>query len=263
MLRVPARSNARLPLLSGAALVYVSAPMTSLLLVAAAAALPNAIQLEKATARFAPTELTVDLSSMPDGEKAALARLVEAARVMDGIFLRQAWAGNPDLLVTLAGDVTPLGRARLHAFLVNKGPWSRIDHDRPFLPGVAAKPPEANFYPPGSTKEQIEQWLKSLPEDQRASASGFFSVVRTSASGKLTSIPYAVEYQGELARAASLLREAARVTAQPTLKAFLNARADAFLSNDYYDSDVAWMQLDSSIEPTIGPYEVYNDEWFN
>ena len=59
------------------------------------------------------------------------------------------------------------------------------------------------------------------------------------------------------------MREAAALTTQPTLKAFLNARADAFLTNDYYASDVAWMELDASIEPTIGPYEVYEDEWFN
>ena len=76
-------------------------------------------------------------------------------------------------------------------------------------------------------------------------------------------MPYSVEYQGELARAAALLREAAQLTTQPTLKTFLTTRADAFLSNDYYASDVAWMELDASIEPTIGPYEVYEDEWFN
>ena len=76
-------------------------------------------------------------------------------------------------------------------------------------------------------------------------------------------MPYSVEYQGELALAASLLREAAALTTQPTLQKFLTSRADAFISNDYYASDVAWMELDASIEPTIGPYEVYEDEWFN
>ncbi len=76
-------------------------------------------------------------------------------------------------------------------------------------------------------------------------------------------MPYSVEYQGELARAAELLRDAAALTAEPTLKAFLTKRADAFLSNDYYESDVAWMELKGAIEPTIGPYEVYEDEWFN
>ena len=80
--------------------------------------------------------------------------------------------------------------------------------------------------------------------------------------GKLQAIPYSVEYQGELELAAARLREAARLTAQPSLRAFLEARAAAFLSNDYYASDVAWMKLDASIEPTIGPYETYEDGWF-
>jgi hypothetical protein len=76
-------------------------------------------------------------------------------------------------------------------------------------------------------------------------------------------VPYSTEYQGELAIAAQHLRAAAAATAQPTLKAFLESRAAAFASNDYYDSDVKWMELDATIEPTIGPYEVYEDEWFN
>jgi hypothetical protein len=76
-------------------------------------------------------------------------------------------------------------------------------------------------------------------------------------------VPYSVEYQGELVRASALLREAADLTSEPTLQRFLRSRADAFLSNDYYESDAAWMEVDSALEPTIGPYEVYTDEWFN
>ena len=87
---------------------------------------------------------------------------------------------------------------------------------------------------------------------------------RSAASGgSFTLVPYSVEYQNELARAAALLREAAALATEPTLKTFLTKRADAFLSNDYYDSDVAWMELKGAIEPTIGPYEVYEDELFN
>ncbi|MDQ6656002.1 MAG: hypothetical protein M3Y80_09335, partial [Verrucomicrobiota bacterium] len=71
------------------------------------------------------------------------------------------------------------------------------------------------------------------------------------------------EYQSALLTAARLLREAAEAASEPTLKRFLAARADAFVSNDYYASDVAWMELNSAIEPTIGPYEVYEDGWFN
>ncbi|MGI8438421.1 MAG: dipeptidyl-peptidase 3 family protein, partial [Chthoniobacterales bacterium] len=76
-------------------------------------------------------------------------------------------------------------------------------------------------------------------------------------------VPYNMEYQSHLLRAAKLLREAAELTTEPTLKRFLSARAESFLTNDYYASDVAWMELQGAIEPTIGPYEVYEDGWFN
>src|SRR5439155_19379893 len=145
----------------------------------------------------------------------------------------------------------------------NQGPWSRLDKEAPFIPGVGAKPPQANFYPAAATKEEVDAWIKGLPDPEAERARGFFTTIRRGSDGRLTALPYSLEYQGELARAASLLREAAGLTSQPSLKSFLDKRADAFISNDYYASDVAWMELDASIEPTIGPYEVYEDDWFN
>jgi hypothetical protein len=228
------------------------------------APLPDAAGLQRMTARFAPVDLKVDLSKLPDNEKRALAKMVQAARLMDTLFMRQSWAGNETLLLDLLKDTSALGRERLHAFLLNKGPWSRLDEGRPFLPGVPAEPPASgNFYPAGSTKADIEQWVKSLPEPQQRPATGFYTTLRRGPDGKFVTVPYSVEYQGELAQSAQLLREAAALTKQPTLQAFLTARADAFLSNDYYASEVAWMELDASVEPTIGPYEVYEDNWFN
>ncbi len=225
-------------------------------------------KLQAAAAQYAPTEIGADISKLPANEQQALAKLVQAGWIMDALFLRQAWSGNEGLLLNLLTDPSPLGQARLHYFLINKGPWDRLDHNRPFIAGVPAKPEGANFYPAGAAKADIEAWMKTLPEAQQAQASGFFTTVRRGPAGKagkpaFVLVPYSVEYQGELARAADLLREAAALTTQPTLKAFLSSRADAFLSNDYYASDVAWMELDASIEPTIGPYEVYEDEWFN
>lgn len=227
------------------------------------ASMPTEAQLQQMISRFAPVEIGADLSALPKSEQAALAKMVEAARLMDGLFLQQVWAGNPSLLVELAGDRTPLGQARLHYFLINKGPWSRLDHDAPFIPGVPAKPDTANFYPADATKEEIEQWIDTLPEDQQRAAMGFFHVIRRTPDGRLVTVPYSQQYQNSLDRAAALLREAAALTTQPTLKKYLDARAAAFLTNDYYASDVAWMELDASIEPTIGPYEVYEDELFN
>jgi hypothetical protein len=224
--------------------------------------MPDAAELTRMIARFAPTDIGADISSLPASERTALAKLVEAAKIMDGLFLRQAWAGNESMLLDLLKDQSPLGRARLHYFTINKGPWSSLDANAPFIPGAPPKPESANFYPAGATKADVEAWLKTLPEGEPSQATGFFTTIRRSGN-RFVMVPYSLEYQGELTLAAQLLREAAAASTQPTLKNYLTKRADAFLSNDYFESDVAWMELDASIEPTIGPYEVYEDEWFN
>jgi hypothetical protein len=223
---------------------------------------PDTARLQQMAARFAPTEIGADLSRLSDSDRRVLARLVEASKVIDALFVRQVWSGNEAMLLDLVRDESPAGRARLHYFLINKGPWSRLDHDQPFVPGAPAKPAGANFYPADAAKADLERWIQTLPEAERTCATGFFTVIKRAGSG-FSAVPYNVEYQGELAHAARLLREAADLSTEPTLKAFLAKRADAFLSNDYYDSDVAWMELKGAIEPTIGPYEVYEDDWFN
>jgi hypothetical protein len=232
-------------------------------LVIASLAVQTAGDLEKKAARFAPTELSADVSALPQNEREALGHIVRAAQVMDALFLEQVWAGNDSMLLELLRDQTPLGRARVHYFLINKGPWSRLDHDEPFIPGAPKKPEQANFYPAGATKAEIEKWIAGLNPAQKQQATGFFTTIRRGPDGRLVTVPYSTEYQSELEIAAGHLREAARLTKQPTLKAFLESRAEAFKTNDYYDSDVKWMELDATIEPTIGPYEVYEDEWFN
>jgi hypothetical protein len=227
--------------------------------------MPGVAELEKMAARFAPVEITADISKLPASEKSALAKMVKAGYVMDALFLRQVWAGNENLLLQLLKDGSVLGRARLHYFLINKGPWSRLDSNKPFIPGAPEKPAGANFYPADATKHEVEDWLKSLPLKERDSAAGFFTNLRRPGSGGkgFIAIPYNLDCQGELGLVAGYLREAASLTTQPSLKAYLLSRAQAFDSNDYYDSDVSWMELNASIEPTIGPYEVYEDEWFN
>jgi hypothetical protein len=224
--------------------------------------IPDAAAIQKMAARFAPTEIGADLSKLSENDRRVLAKLVEASKVIEALFLRQVWSGNAAMLLDLVRDQSPLGRGRLHYFLINKGPWSRIDHNLVFVPGAPPKLPAANYYPEGASKAEIERWIQSLPEAERARATGFFTVIRR-AGNSFTLVPYSIEYQPELTRAAGFLREAAQLATEPTLKNFLTRRADAFLSNDYYDSDVAWMEVKGAIEPTIGPYEVYEDELFN
>ncbi|MGH8249274.1 MAG: dipeptidyl-peptidase 3 family protein [Steroidobacteraceae bacterium] len=224
---------------------------------------PEVQRLNAWSARFAPVDIRVDLSGMPPSERQALAHLIRAARITEVLHLRQVWAGNEALLFRLLADTTIAGRARLDYFILNKGPWSRLDDDAPFVAGVPEKPESANYYPAGATRAEVEAWIAGLQPAERRQATGFFTTIRRDPAGTFKAVPYSLEYQGELAEMARHLRAAAAVTTQPTLKAFLEARAAAFISNDYYASDVAWMKLDASIEPTIGPYEVYEDEWFN
>jgi hypothetical protein len=228
---------------------------------------PDLAQLQKMASRFAPTPLRVDTSRLSVGDRQALVKLIEAARILNDIFMQQMWDGNLALYSKLQKDPTPLGKARLHYFWINKSPWSEIDEHKAFLPCVPPrKPLGANFYPESMTKEAFESWVGQLPPKEQEQAKSFFTVLRWRENSKppnnLLAIPYSQQYADDLTRAANLLREAAGLTDNASLKKFLSLRADAFLSNDYYESDMAWMDLDAPLDITIGPYETYNDELF-
>ena len=242
------------------------------------ATIPDLAQLQKMIHRFAPTPLRADTSRLSAGDRQAMTKIVEAARIFDEIFMKQLWSGDLALYAKLQKDTSPLGKARLHYFWINKGPWSDIDDYKAFLPGVPPrKLPGANFYPADMTKEDFERWVAALSPQEQEQAKGFFTVIRRKAKPRkpkgmvgppdklrdqMEIIPYNEEYKSESTRVADLLRQAANFTDNPSLKKFLTLRADAFLSNDYYESDLAWMDLDAPLDVTIGPYETYNDELF-
>ena len=213
--------------------------------------------------RFAPTEITADISGLSEGDRKALDKLIEAARLLDPVYVRQVWSGNEALLKKLEADASPEGKERLHYFMLNKGPWSRPDENEPFIEGVPhQKPPSAGFYPDDITKDEFNAWLAGLSELDKQRATGFFTVIKRGPDGKLKIVPYHEEYREFLEPASKLLKEAAELTGNATLKNFLIKRAEAFLTDDYYASDVAWMDLDAPIDVTIGPYETYEDELF-
>ena len=238
----------------------VATLLLAMTLSAADATLP---QLQQMMAKFAPVDLRVDISKLSPGDRAALGKLIEASRILNHIFLGQMWSGGPALYSRLKKDTSPGGKARLDAFWLYKGPFSDLDDHNAFLSDVPArKPMGAGFYPEDMTKEQFEAWVKTLTPAARADAEGFFTVIRRDASGKLTAVKFSDAYKQDLAACAKLFREAAASTSNVTLQTFLKARAAAFLSNNYYESDVAWMDLDAPIDITFGPYETYNDEIF-
>ena len=233
------------------------------------AAPATAPQLQAMAKRFAPVDLTADTAKLSAGDRVAIAKLIEAAKIVDVLQLRQRWSGNEALWAALRKDATPLGKARRDYFWLNKGPWSIIDGNESFMPfeyaGIkipAEKPAGANFYPEGAGKQELETWMNGLPAAEKEQAQWFFTVIRKDKAGKFTIVKYSDEYRPELQKLAKLLKDAAGATDNASLKKFLNLRADAFLSNDYLASDFAWMDLDSPVDVTIGPYETYNDELF-
>lgn len=224
---------------------------------------PEEAELKAKIGRFAPTVITADASKLSANDRKALDKIIAAAKLFDPLFIRQVWSGNAALLKKLEADKTPLGQLRLHYFRINKGPWSQLDLNKSFIKDAPAeKPHQAAHYPDDMTKEEFEKWVETLTPEAKEKATGFFYAIRRNPKKQLIAVPYSEEYREFLIPAAELLREAASLTDNATLKNYLNKRAAAFLSNDYYDSDVAWMDLDAPIDVTIGPYETYSDEVF-
>jgi hypothetical protein len=237
--------------------------LASLCAVAQQNSVPDLAQLNTMAARFVPTPIVVNTSSLSPDDQKALAKLIEASRRLNTIFLNQRWSGNLALYEKLQQDHTPLGRARLHYFWLMKAPWSVLDGETAFIPGVPPKQiPGANFYPEDMSKEEFQAWVKTLPPDQQQAATGFFTIVRRDAQRKLTLVPYSEAYRDQLVPAAKLLQQGAELTSNASLKKFLNSSAEAFLTNEYRPSDEDWMALAAPIDITIGPYETYDDELF-
>ena len=207
--------------------------------------------------QFAPAELQADISGLPEPEQQALQKLIAAAREMDPIFDRQSWAGTPALRERLRRDGGPLGVARLEYFELMRGPWDRQDHFEPFAIDKP-HPPGAGFYPEDMPADEFKKWLADNPKDRAAFESLTTMIVRDSIG--LRAVPYREAFKEWLEPSAQLLREAAALTKNASLKKFLESRAKAFTTDDYYQSDKDWMDLDSPVEITIGPYETYEDE---
>ncbi len=207
-------------------------------------------------AAYAPTDITADLGHLPESERAALDELIAAARVMHELFLVQAWPDREADEASLAAYDGP-SAADLRTYVdINCGPWDRRFHYEPFW-GDREHPEGAGYYPTDLTEAE-----KAALEADAETFGGLFTMVRRDSQGGLTAIPYSEFFAEPLQRAAAHLNRAAELTANESLATFLRSRAAAFMSDDYYQSDMDWMDLDSAVEITIGPYETYEDGLF-
>jgi len=204
--------------------------------------------------KFARVVMSADLAKIKREDRAVLKRLIQAARFINTVYLRQV--SNLNLQFKQEIEDTQ-NRKLIESFEIMGGPWDRLNDEKPFY-GSYQKALGAGFYPYDLTREEFEAWIKDHPEDE-AQLTSANTVIRRTANG-LGHTPYSKAYSLELEQAARLLKEAASVTSSVSLRHFLNTRADALLSNDYQESDAAWIGLnDTDIEVVFGPYETYED----
>ncbi len=170
---------------------------------------------------YAPFTLQSDLAWLTENERRMLGLFIDAADVMDGLFWQQAYGDRDALLKSLAGDADAQRFAKM-----NYGPWDRLADNAPFVPGAGAKPAGAQFYPHDMTKEEFER--ANLPGSRSE-----YTVLRRDAKGALHTVPYHVEYQPEVERAAVLLDQAAALATDPGLRRYLELRAKALSSSNF------------------------------
>jgi hypothetical protein len=217
--------------------------------------------MKEKLAQFVVTDISYNQKLLDDKQKQVVENLYYASKIIDKIFLKQVYSKNEVLYNELQNAEMPGSDLVLQYFEIMFGPFDRLDRQKPFY-GRDNRPSGADFYPEDLTKDEFNTWLETHPADKETFTSGFTVIRRR--GNQLVAIPYSEYYKSDLELAAQYLKIAAGFAENASLKKYLETRADAFLSNDYYQSDIAWMDLkDHTIEVVIGPYEVYEDELFN
>lgn len=208
------------------------------------------MELKQKVEAFAQVPLKCNIEHLTESEKAVLNLCFDAAKIMDDLFWQEAYGDKESFLASLPNDTY-----REFA-LINYGPWERLNGNAPFVPGYGEKPLGANFYPKDMTKEEFEACSNPLKESM-------YSILSRDAEGKLIAIPYHEFYAEKIEQAAKLLDSAAKLAEDPGLSKYLALRATALRTDNYYDSDAAWMEMKNNrIDFVVGPIENYEDHLY-
>ncbi|MGV0965048.1 dipeptidyl-peptidase 3 family protein [Empedobacter falsenii] len=198
---------------------------------------------------YAQVPLTTDISHLTKNEKDILRLMFKTADIMDDLFWQQAYGAKIDLMDETKGEAKEYAK-------INYGPWDRLNNEAPFINGIGAKPAGATFYPIDMTKEEFEQ---ANIKDGKSP----YSIIRRNREGKLYSIPYNDNFKNQLSKAAEYLTKASELAEDAGLKNYLKLRAAALMSDDFYASDLAWMDMkNANIDMVVGPIENYEDQLF-
>lgn len=200
-----------------------------------------------------------DLNALSENEREALTHCVRAAEIMTEVYREQFDPRIKDIKKKLAADTSEGAQTALAYLNVQGGPWDAFNEDRSFVDGVGSRPEGIALYPSDMTKKEWDDWLSAHPEERGAFESPYTKIVRD--SDALKAVPYSEAYREPLERAARELERAAGKLDAGPFQTFLKSRAHAFLSNEYRESDMEWIDTNGEpFEVTIGPYEVYADQ---
>lgn len=208
-------------------------------------------EIQQKVDEYAEFTLTTDLSVLSEKEKQLIPIFIQIGEIMDDLYWEQYFGTeNRKALDTISDPA-------IKAFAqIQYGAWDRLDSEKPFVPGFGARPLGANFYPADMTKEEFE----ALQDPQKTSQ---YTILRRDENGALKVIPYHEAYKEQLAKVDELLGQAIELAEDAGLKKYLTERRKAFQTDDYFASDMAWMDMKSSkLDFVVGPIENYDDALF-
>jgi len=213
-------------------------------------------------AMFADTEISVDLSGLSERQRALIDKLIEAGRIVDELFWMQSSHDAIAVRDSLRAMGDAISKDILKYVMLHYGPYDRIFEGERFIgEGPARKPAGAGFYPEDMTREEFEAYISANPDKKELLESQYTVVLRD--GDGLRAVPYH-EYYPRIEELSRLLSEAAELADNPSLRKYLSLRAKAIATDDYFESDMAWMDIrDNDIDVVIGPIENYEDGLFN
>jgi hypothetical protein len=214
-------------------------------------------EIEARMQKYALTPMEMDLSVFSESERATLKELLEASRLADEIFWRQ----TSHLAVPLRERIEashPEDDPVRRFFMMQAGPYDRLDHEARFIEDVPPRSQGAGFYPDDLTADEFQRWIDEHPADREAFLSPY-TVIRREGE-RLVAVPYYEAYAEFVEPLAQALRRSADHAEDESFARYLRLKADAVLSDEYFDPDTAWIKMSgTTFDVTIGPFEVYED----
>ena len=199
---------------------------------------------------YASVKLFSEIKNLTESEIKILPLLFDAAKIMDDLYWEQAFVNKEELLSKINDEYAK------RFFMINYGPWEHLNNNESFIPGIGAKPACGTFYPQDMKPDEFEK----LTATDKTS---WYTLIKRNNKGELYTVPYHEFYKEKLNKAAELLKKASEISDNDSFKKYLKLRAEALMSSNYFDSDMAWMDLENSnLDFVIGPIESYNDELY-